>query len=201
MAQSEEKSKGDNVDEEENDKYKVAAKVSSQELLNKDKDDEALQKYKKSLLGDLKDIIIDDKDKRQVFFDKFILLAEGRPAIELIPKNLSKEQNAFVLKEGSKYKLKIIFRVQREVVFGLKKQDTIYRKGVRVDKTTEMMGAFKPSSKDIHEYTFPEQTTPSGMLARGKYVAKTVFLDDDGNQHTNFEYGFQIAKDWNGDDK
>jgi len=199
MAQAEEKNKGEG-DDEEHDGYKVAARVSVHEILNKDKDDEALQKYKQQLLGDLKDIIIDANDKRQVYFDKFILLAEGRDALELDPNKLNKDQIAFILKEGSKYKLKIKFRVQREVVFGLKKQDTIYRKGVRVDKSTDMMGAFKPSAKDIQEFTFPEQTTPSGMLARGKYVAKTVLLDDDGVKHASFEYGFQIAKNWDGKD-
>jgi len=64
MAQQDEK----DVDEEEHDTYKVAARVSIAEMMDKDKDDEALQKYKQSLLGDGKDLIIDPNDKRQVFF-------------------------------------------------------------------------------------------------------------------------------------
>jgi len=180
--------------EEEDDGYKVAQRVSVAEIMNKDKDDESLQKYKQALLGDVKDITIDANDKRQVFFDKFILLVEGQKPLELDPSKLSKDELAFSLVEGTKYSLKVVFRVQRDVVFGLKKQDIITRKGIKVDKSLEMMGAFKPSAKEIHEYKFPEQTTPSGMMTRGKYVAKTTFLDDDNNKHLAFEYGFQIVK-------
>jgi len=116
--------------------------------------------------------------------------------VELNPAKLKKEDIAFTLKEGCKYKLKVVFRVQRDVVFGLKKQDVIYRKGIRVDKSMDMMGAFKPSNKDVQEFEFPEQTAPSGMLTRDKYTAKTTFLDDDKNEHIAFQYGFRIAKDW-----
>ena len=59
-----------------------------------------------------------------------------------------------------------------------------------------MIGSFKPSNKDKYTHKFPEQTTPDGMLARGTYVAKTQFIDDDKNVHLKFEYKFKIAKTW-----
>lgn len=47
-----------------------------------------------------------------------------------------------------------------------------------------------------------EQTTvhaeeaPSGMMARGHYNAVSKFLDDDNTNHLQFEWSFDIAKDW-----
>merc|ERR1711902_336536 len=103
---------------------------------------------------------------------------------------------AFVLKEKAKYRIVIKFRVQREIVLGLKKFLVVKRKGIRVDKSTEMMGSFAPDNKKTYEFASPYEIVPDGMLARGTYVAKTQFLDDDKVVHADFSYSFKIAKDW-----
>jgi len=164
--------------------------------MEQDKDDKAIQQYKDTLLGDVSKSIIDDKDPRQVFFDKLLIKPVDHDEIVLNPNKVNKDKVAFTLKEGSRYNIEIHFRVQREIVLGLKKLDLIYRKAVRVDKSTEMMGSFAPTSAKTYTYKFPEQTTPSGILARGQYTAKTSFVDDDGTAHVTFEYTFRIAKDW-----
>lgn len=41
----------------------------------------------------------------------------------------------------------------------------------------------------------PEEA-PSGMMARGHYNAVSKFLDDDEHNHLQFEWAFDIAKDW-----
>lgn len=41
-----------------------------------------------------------------------------------------------------------------------------------------------------------EEEAPSGMLARGHYTAVSTFVDDDQNKHLEFEWAFDIAKDW-----
>lgn len=41
-----------------------------------------------------------------------------------------------------------------------------------------------------------EKEAPSGMIARGRYNAKTQFIDDDKVAHLKFEWSFDIAKDW-----
>jgi Rho GDP-dissociation inhibitor len=41
----------------------------------------------------------------------------------------------------------------------------------------------------------PEEA-PSGMLARGHYNAISKFVDDDNQTHLQFEWSFDIAKDW-----
>jgi hypothetical protein len=41
-----------------------------------------------------------------------------------------------------------------------------------------------------------EEEAPSGMLARGHYNAISSFVDDDKKKHLEFEWSFDIAKDW-----
>lgn len=44
--------------------------------------------------------------------------------------------------------------------------------------------------------TVAEEEAPSGMLARGHYTAISTFVDDDKKKHLEFEWAFDIAKDW-----
>jgi Rho GDP-dissociation inhibitor len=41
-----------------------------------------------------------------------------------------------------------------------------------------------------------EEDAPSGMLARGHYTAISTFVDDDKHKHLEFEWSFDITKDW-----
>lgn len=41
-----------------------------------------------------------------------------------------------------------------------------------------------------------EEDAPSGMLARGHYTATSTFVDDDKKTHLQFEWAFDIAKEW-----
>jgi hypothetical protein len=38
--------------------------------------------------------------------------------------------------------------------------------------------------------------TPGGMLMRGEYKGKSMFIDNDGIVHMQFEYSFNIKKTW-----
>jgi len=174
----------------------VAERKTIATLMEQDAGDEALQKYKASLIGDAKKVIIDEKDPRQVLFDKLLIEPEGKNPIVLDPSKLKPDEVAFTLKEGCKYRVRIVFRVQREIVLGLKKYDVITRKGITVDKTTQMMGSFAPAIDKSYEYPFSVEEAPSGMLYRGIYTAKTQFIDDDKTVHLLFQYQFRIGKEW-----
>ena len=65
MAQAPDDEKDEDVPEDTTG-YKVAAKTSMGDMMNKDADDEALQKYKAQLMGDIADKVIDENDQRQV---------------------------------------------------------------------------------------------------------------------------------------
>lgn len=81
----------------------------------------------------------------------------------------------FVLKEGTNYKIELKFRVQHELVTGLKHVNTVYRKGIRVDKEETMIGSFGPQEQP-HVVVVPRKgwdEAPHGMMARGKYKANS----------------------------
>merc|ERR1712228_2009 len=89
MAQQKDKKQQD-ADDEQPDMtagYKVAEKVGVNDLMDKDKDDKALQKYKEQLLGNVKNAIIDANDKRQVFFDSLVIEPEDENRLKLILQN------------------------------------------------------------------------------------------------------------------
>lgn len=46
------------------------------------------------------------------------------------------------------------------------------------------------------QFLVAEEDAPKGMLARGHYTAVSTFVDDDKKRHLEFEWSFDIAKDW-----
>lgn len=44
--------------------------------------------------------------------------------------------------------------------------------------------------------TVEADTAPSGMIARGKYKAVSKFIDDDNNTHLQFDWTFEVKKEW-----
>ena len=70
------------VEQEEEVDYKAPPEKSIDEMLQSDKDDEALQKYKAALLGDSVAgsgaVVVDESDPRKVIVKKLSLLVEGR---------------------------------------------------------------------------------------------------------------------------
>ena len=105
-------------------------------------------------------------------------------------------KSPFTVKEGVRYQMILTFRVQREVVSGLKYLQIVKRKGIRVDKFEEMIGSYGPS-QTVYEKKLAEEEAPKGMLARGTYNARSRFTDDDGKIHADFEFQIVIAKEWN----
>jgi len=193
-------------DEETGPEYKVSKKVSVDQLLSMDEDDESLKKYKASLgLGAEKSPdVCPPNDPRRVVIMQFAIECEGRPGGIIEYRFDNKEQLAklkdqpFTLKEGCNYKISVTFKVQHELVTGLKYCNVVNRMGVKVSKDELMIGSYAPA-KEPYKSTFPRNgwdTAPSGFTARGKYKAKSQFIDDDKNVHLEYEYSFEIKKDW-----
>eukprot|EP01112_Ceratiomyxa_fruticulosa_P012078 TRINITY_DN3325_c0_g2_i1.p1 TRINITY_DN3325_c0_g2~~TRINITY_DN3325_c0_g2_i1.p1 ORF type:complete len:207 (-),score=49.42 TRINITY_DN3325_c0_g2_i1:161-781(-) len=189
--------------------YKVGKKVALQDLLAADAEDESLRKYKESLLGSAATggpSVTDDP--RRVVIKEMRVIFEDRPggdivySLESVEELKKMKETPFTLKEGCNYKIRVVFKVQHDIVSGLKYVNFVYRKGVRVSKDDSMLGSFGPQPKP-HEVTFPRigwDEAPSGLLARGSYTAKTQFIDDDNQVHLEYEYAFAIKKDWAGSD-
>jgi len=173
------------------------------QLLQQDQDDESLRKYKESLLGKIDDAAAPKDDPRRVVIKELRVLFEDRPGGDIVYSLDSKEdlekmkKNPFVLKESCHYKIRVTFKVQHDIVSGLKYVNSVFRK-VRVAKDTQMLGSFGPQAKP-HEVTFPRhgwEEAPAGLLSRGSYTAKSQFVDDDGVNHLEYEYAFDIKSDW-----
>ena len=64
-----------------------------------------------------------------------------------------------------------------------------------VAKQNYMVGSYGPKA-DPHSYVTPVDEAPKGMLARGSYKVKSKFLDDDKNVHLEWDWSFDIKKDW-----
>ena len=108
--------------------------------------------------------------------------------------NLVKKQ-VIIIKDGIQYRIRIDFYVQREIVTGLKFVQKISRHGVKVVKTNNMVGSYAPKA-ELQSYTTPVDEMPSGLLARGTYTVKSLFTDDDNNEHLKWEWTFELKKDW-----
>ncbi|CAN6828555.1 unnamed protein product [Brassica oleracea] len=101
----------------------------------------------------------------------------------------------FTIKEGSKYTLVFNFRVTNNIVSGLRYNNTVWKTCVKVDSTKAMLGTFSPQAEP-YQHVMPEETTPSGIFARGSYSARTKFIDDDNKCYLEINYTFDIRKNW-----
>ncbi|XWS12916.1 hypothetical protein CRYUN_Cryun37aG0131400 [Craigia yunnanensis] len=120
----------------------------------------------------------------------------GRPDMVLpIPENGKPKGLWFTLKEGSKYSLQFTFQVSNNIVSGLKYTNTVWKTGVKVDSAKEMIGTFSPQAEP-YTHEISEETTPSGMFARGNYSARSKFADDDNKYYLEINYAFDIRKEW-----
>uniref|UniRef100_A0A6I8NN86 protein disulfide-isomerase n=1 Tax=Ornithorhynchus anatinus TaxID=9258 RepID=A0A6I8NN86_ORNAN len=123
-------------EEEEGDEvelaYQAPEKKSLQEIQQLDKDDESLTKYKQALLGPVPEVVDPSLPGVQVI--RLTLVCEEAPGpitMDLAGDLEALKNQAFVLKEGVDYRVKISFKVNKEIVCGLKYLHHTYRKGLR----------------------------------------------------------------------
>lgn len=64
-----------------------------------------------------------------------------------------------------------------------------------VDKSDYMVGSYGPRPAEYDFLTTMEEA-PKGVLARGNYVIKSKFTDDDKHDHLSWEWNLNIKKDW-----
>ncbi|CAH8291266.1 unnamed protein product [Eruca vesicaria subsp. sativa] len=183
-------------EEDEDSKLQLGPQYTIKEHLEKDKDDESLRKWKEQLLGSVDVTNIGETLDPEVKIISLAILSPGRPDIVLmVPENGNPKGMWFTLKEGSKYSLKFTFQVNNNIVSGLRYTNTVWKTGVKVDRGKEMLGTFSPQLEP-YNHVMPEETTPSGMFARGSYSARTKFLDDDNKCYLEINYSFDIRKEW-----
>ncbi|CAD5167462.1 unnamed protein product [Musa acuminata subsp. malaccensis] len=166
-------------EEEEDDDGKdgngidLGPQVSLKDQMEKDKDDESLRRWKEQLLGSVDVNCVGETLEPEVNILNLSIISPGRPDVVLpLPVAPNSKGVWFTLKEGSHYRLKFTFSVSNNIVSGLRYTNTVWKTGVKVDRTKEMLGTFGPRLES-YTYETPEETTPSGIFARGSYAART----------------------------
>ncbi|KAK8937801.1 Rho GDP-dissociation inhibitor 1 [Platanthera guangdongensis] len=190
----------DDGDDEDEDDVKSSVlpgpQLALKEQLEMDKDDESLRKWKEQLLAGVDFSAVGENPDPEVKILSLTISSPGRPDLVLpIPFVPDSKGYAFALKDGSRYRLKFSFTVSNNIVLGLRYRNTVWKTGVRVENTKVMLGTFSPQ-KEPYTYELEEETTPSGIFARGSYSAKTKFVDDDGKCYLDISYYFEIRREW-----
>lgn len=187
----------DDEDEEgESSKIQLGPQFTLKEHIEKDKDDESLRKWKEQLLGTVDFENIGETHEPEVKILSLSIISPDRPVIVLsVPEDGKPKGSWFTLKEGSHYNLMFSFQVRNNIVSGLRYINTVWKTGVKVDSAKEMLGTFSPQAEP-YTHVMAEETTPSGMFARGTYSAKSKFLDDDNKCYLEINYTFDIRKEW-----
>lgn len=184
------------TEDEEDTQIHLGPKISIKEHLEKDKDDESLRRWKEQLLGSVDVSQVEEVQEPDVKILSLTIVSPDRPDLVLeIPESGNPKGPWFTLKEGSKYNLKFSVKVSNDIVCGLKYTNNVWKTGLKVDSSKEMLGTFSPQAEP-YIHVMPEETTPSGMFARGSYSAKTKFVDDDNKCYLELNYAFDIQKDW-----
>ncbi|KAJ4822767.1 hypothetical protein Tsubulata_004161 [Turnera subulata] len=168
--------------------------LSLKEQIEKDKEDDSLRRWKEKLLGCLEEDLNGQLEPEVKFHSIGILSDDFGEISTPLPVNESQKSRAlFTLKEGSRYQLKLTFSVLHNIVSGLIYSNTVWKGGLQVDQSKGMLGTFAPQ-REPYVHTLEEETTPSGLLARGVYSAKLKFEDDDKRCHMELKYSFEIKK-------
>uniref|UniRef100_UPI00398ED9EA rho GDP-dissociation inhibitor 1 n=1 Tax=Pristiophorus japonicus TaxID=55135 RepID=UPI00398ED9EA len=178
-------------------RYKPPAQKSLKEIEELDKDDESLRKYKEVLLGACNVTIDPNTPNVQVTRLTLMCATAPQPLILDLTGDLENfKKHPFVLKEGVEYKIKISFKVNKEIVSGLKYVQATFRKKIKIDTSDYMVGSYGPRDTE-YEFLTPQEEAPKGMMARGTYNIKSLFTDDDQFKHLAWEWQLNIKKEWN----
>jgi len=187
----------ENEDAEFPTNYQPPKDVPISEIMSKDQDDPSLNEYKKKLLGSTINVIIEPTDPSRLILKRLVLVPDDHPEISFnLSGSIEKlKDHVVTLKEGSSYRIKLEFYVQRDIISGLRFVQSSYKGPIRTDKSVYMLGSRAPKG-ELQEYLSEKEITPSGMMARGKFCMKSSILDDDKNVYAKWEWVLEIAKDW-----
>ncbi|KAK6205370.1 immunoglobulin E-set [Scheffersomyces amazonensis] len=185
--------------------YVVGEKKTVEEYTKLDAEDESLAKWKASLglTANSTPYPVKAGDQRRVVLVEIGLEFPEQQELEPIFFNMEDAQGntinkeiKFTIKEKSVYQLVLRFRIQGEIITGLKYLHSVKKAGIRVDKVEEPLGSYAPNTVEnpYYERRFAEVEAPSGLLARGGCSAITKIIDDDKTVHLTFPWSFTITK-------
>lgn len=177
--------------------YVAPAKVGLEEMKSKDADDEALNRWKAKLLEGAS---AGGGEPKVVPVAMEFISSNEDGSVKTLTMDLTGDLTQlkvtpWVIKQACEYKIKIDFKIEGDVISGLKYCQGTYRKGIRLAKDETMMGSYGPKT-DVQTFTTPLDDMPAGMMARGHYTVKSKFVDDDAKVHLKWEWAFDLKKEW-----
>ncbi|KAF9506588.1 hypothetical protein BS47DRAFT_1425942 [Hydnum rufescens UP504] len=187
-----------------NEGYRPGEKKSVTEYAQLDAHDESLSRWKASL-GISANAAQAPSTGPKVTIVTLTLTSATLPAGQKISFNLADEaavaalaKNPITIKEGIEYSVGATFKVNRDVISGLRYIHVVKRAGITVDRLEQMIGSYGPHPKgEVYSSTFPPEESPSGVLARtGTYHVRSRFLDDDAEVYADFQWSFKLGKEW-----
>uniref|UniRef100_A0A8C2XE01 Rho GDP dissociation inhibitor (GDI) gamma n=1 Tax=Cyclopterus lumpus TaxID=8103 RepID=A0A8C2XE01_CYCLU len=187
------------IEEEEDDRnlnYIAPVQKSLEEIRQLDKNDESLVKYKQTLLG--RETRPADPAVANVQVTRLTLLCDEAPepiSMDLTGRRRSPFHRPSPLFLSIQRFSSSLTLVNREIVAGLRYHHVTSRKGMTVDKVSHMVGSYCPREEE-HEFLCPVDEVPRGVMSRGHYKVMSHFTDDDKNAHLDWEWNFDLNKDW-----
>jgi len=180
--------------------FKLGEKKSPEELARLDAEDESLAKWKASLGVAPGGSALVTAEGPKVTVLTLTLTSPTLPPDRVISLDVTNpaSQNLIVIKEGVEYSVGITFKVNHDIISGVRYIQIVRRAGVKVDKLEQMLGSYAPHPEG-KEYTkqFEPDESPSGMIARsGTYNVRSRVIDDDGEIYADFHWSFKLAKEW-----
>eukprot|EP00729_Bicosta_minor_P006339 gene6339-18889_t len=180
--------------------YKAPAKVGIADMMKsegKDDEDEALQRWKAQLLagadsgsgGPPVEVAKMELHSSEAGHEPMVLDLTGDISA------LADKANAYQVKEGTEFHVQIFFKVNGEVVSGLKYTQKTFKGPIKLGSDSHMLGSYGPKA-EIQMAKTPKDDFPSGMLARTTVKCVSKFIDDDGVVHKEWTWWLKIAKDW-----
>ncbi|KAJ7351440.1 immunoglobulin E-set [Mycena albidolilacea] len=110
------------------------------------------------------------------------------------------KNNPIIIKEGVNYNFRITFKVNHSIVSGLRHIQRVKRAGINVDHSEQRLDSdsYHPHpTGEAYVKDFPEEASPSGIFARsGTYAVRSSIVDDDGEIHAEWDWGYKLAKEW-----
>lgn len=185
--------------------YKISQKKAISEYVALDAEDDSLTKWKKSLglnldnpnaslsLGEPGD------ERRLVVLQIRVELEDGESIVLEVQDQKMMDKfraNPITVKEKCAFTITVRFRIQHEIMTGLRYLQVARRKGIVLSRTDQPVGSYPPNTLDkpYYEKTLPTGEAPSGMFARGTYTCSTKFLDDDKYNHEEIIWKLIVGK-------
>ncbi|KAF7790879.1 hypothetical protein EIP86_001837 [Pleurotus ostreatoroseus] len=168
--------------------YKPGAEKTVEELAKLDAEDESLARWKASL-GIMPGSSGSVESGPKLTVLTLELMSPTMPAGMKLSMDVtnpaalqSLKENPFKIKEGVPYNVRMTFKVNHGIVSGVR-YIQVAKRAVFKEKMEQMLGSYGAGS-NIYTKDFPEEESPSGMVARsGSFTVRSRVVDDDGKSY------------------